>query len=609
MSGSRDTRESTEEVGTSGVPTDAVPPSFGGADSPADPPPADAQPESAEEAESATSGPTPGQIRLPPFTLQAPWWAAESTETGPPEEDEPSLIAGDASSTDDAGDQDDEEAGTGEKTADTASGESSTPAQSDTVPLGTLVAGIGVPAVDSRGAVPAEPIVKRPLMSGDTDPDGFPAVRPGDDRPEGAAEAEKAPAAEKTPDAEKTAAERTAADTAEGAGSTAESAKADEDGAAGTKADTTQADATETDATEADATRADITAVDATKADPSEADTVVDMPAVKDTGGDHPVGGERDPAFERAKAAEDASSASSAPVLEPDAILPVGVTPPTGSGPFPHTGEAGDAAPTAPQAAVAAPVPHGVPPQRGPGGGRAKRRLMLVGGGAAAILAAAVALFVVGGGDGGGERSGHAKAVESPAGTPSPSPSASASPSEPASSGRPSRIDHEKTDPQPLAFEDVFPTTTITLGGRTYTRDRWSLNRDPSYAARGSMLETLLREKCRKIIRATFIDRSSSLAVTSGIVVMPTKEAAVKVSRAGDPANYEWFRGMGSKHTPNLDRAGGYAAATVRGRYVAYAYVQWANGKPARPGDPVIKQAAQRFLDYDLRPIMERARG
>src|SRR5690606_33176128 len=121
----------------------------------------------------------------------------------------------------------------------------------------------------------------------------------------------------------------------------------------------------------------------------------------------------------------------------------------------------------------------------------------------------------------------------------------------------------------------------------------------------GSMLETLLREKCRKIIRATFIDRSSSLAVTSGIVVMPTKEAAVKVSRAGDPANYEWFRGMGSKHTPNLDRAGGYAAATVRGRYVAYAYVQWANGKPARPGDPVIKQAAQRFLDYDLRPIME----
>ncbi|WP_165965924.1 hypothetical protein, partial [Actinomadura sp. 7K534] len=183
--------------------------------------------------------------------------------------------------------------------------------------------------------------------------------------------------------------------------------------------------------------------------------------------------------------------------------------------------------------------------------------------------------------------------------TPSPAPSAA---------GPPSRIDNERTDREPLAFQDVFPTETIKLGGRTYTRDRWSLNREPSYAARGSMLQALEREKCRKIVRATFIERSTSLAVTSGIAVMPTKEAALRVSRAGDPARYEWFRGMGGKNTPNLDRAGGYAAATVRGRYVAYAYVQWANGQEARPGDPVIKQAAQRFLDYDLRPIMERAR-
>src|SRR5690606_35050194 len=106
----------------------------------------------------------------------------------------------------------------------------------------------------------------------------------------------------------------------------------------------------------------------------------------------------------------------------------------------------------------------------------------------------------------------------------------------------------------------------------------------------------------------TFIDRSSSLAVTSGIAVMPTKEAALRVSRAGDPSRYEWFRGMGGKRAPDLDRAGGYAAATVRGRYVAYAYVQWADGRPARPGDAVIKQAVKRFLDYDLRPIVDRAR-
>ncbi|GAA4289175.1 hypothetical protein BJY14_005175 [Actinomadura luteofluorescens] len=123
------------------------------------------------------------------------------------------------------------------------------------------------------------------------------------------------------------------------------------------------------------------------------------------------------------------------------------------------------------------------------------------------------------------------------------------------------------------------------------------------------MLAALRKQQCRKIVRATYIDPESKLAVTSGIAVLPTKAAAIAVSKAGDPARYEWFRGMAGKRSPDIDRAGGYAAATVRGRYVAYAYVQWANGKKAKPGDPTIKKAAQLFLDYDLRPIIARSRG
>ncbi len=93
-------------------------------------------------------------------------------------------------------------------------------------------------------------------------------------------------------------------------------------------------------------------------------------------------------------------------------------------------------------------------------------------------------------------------------------------------------IADEKTDPNDLAFRDVFPQETLRLAGRTYVRDRWSLNRDVKYAARGSMLQTLEREQCRKIIRATYIDRESGLAVTSGIAVMPTKDAAITVKAA-----------------------------------------------------------------------------
>ncbi|MFD0685600.1 hypothetical protein [Actinomadura fibrosa] len=310
----------------------------------------------------------------------------------------------------------------------------------------------------------------------------------------------------------------------------------------------------------------------------------------------------------------------------PDAILPPGVRPPpSGSGPFTTTPEAGpelEAGAVGPptMAAVLTPVYHSegeipldepsapgpaqpsAPAQAAGKEGAGKRRLLLVGGGAAAVLAAVAALFAIGG-TGSGDDGAARKPAESPAASPAAPGTASPVPAPGAVN-----IDDEKTDPNDLAFADVFPTATLRLGGRTFTRDRWSINRDLAYAANGAMLRALTRENCRKVVRATYLDRSRSIAVTSGIAVMPTSAAALKVSRVGDPARYEWFRGMAGKHAPDIDRAGGYAAVTVRGRYVVYAYVQRIDGKQVKPGDPAIKQAAQQFLDHDVRPIEARAR-
>lgn len=166
------------------------------------------------------------------------------------------------------------------------------------------------------------------------------------------------------------------------------------------------------------------------------------------------------------------------------------------------------------------------------------------------------------------------------------------------------RIDNEKTDPGDLAFHDVFPAETLRLGGRTFTRDRWSLNRDVAYAARGSMLATLKRERCRKIVRATYIDPRSKLAVTSGIAVMPTKAAALTVSKAGDPAKYEWFRGMAGKRSPDIDRAGvrgGDRPRPVR-RLRLRAVGERQDGRARRPDDQEDRAAVPR-----PRPAPDRA--
>ncbi|MFC4056617.1 hypothetical protein ACFOY4_43610 [Actinomadura syzygii] len=536
MSAPRDTRDTAEPAGTPTVP--------------------------AAPAESAA----PASLRPPAFGLEAPWWAAESAADTVPLTGAPAVPPAPRPAPDDATTEDApaDDAPSNDATGTDATG---TDAGRDVVqaaaeapsapgtggpPPGTLVAGRGVPSVDSRRAVPALPLVKPPPAFGETDPDGFPPVRPRDDSTDDVLADEPAPAAPESSDTR--------------------------------------------------VAQAEPSPVEA----PGVEETAVDDTAVTESADTS--------AFEKARRAEDESSASLAPVLVPDAILPPGVVPPTGSGPFP-TGTGEPAAVTAEQHTVITPVYHaeggvpidtppppGAPPRRAPRGGDGgnKSRIVLIGGGAALILAAALGLFAIGADSGGGKNgktSGSPATQAAPAVTPSTATRA------------PVDIGDEKTDPQDLTFRDVFPTQVIQLGGRTYSRERWSLNRDVSYAARGSMLQALLQEKCRKIVRATYIDKGRALAVTSGIAVLPTKDAALRISKAGSPAKYEWFRGMGGKHAPDLDRAGGYAAATVRGRYVAYAYVQWANGKQAKPGDPVIKEAAQQFLDYDLRPILARAGG
>ncbi|WP_192809221.1 hypothetical protein, partial [Actinomadura montaniterrae] len=244
------------------------------------------------------------------------------------------------------------------------------------------------------------------------------------------------------------------------------------------------------------------------------------------------------------------------------------------------------------------PSAPGTRPRRGGG----KQRLVLVGGGAGLVLAALAALFVLGGT--GSKGDGATRKDAEPTRAASAPPKASTPPKP-----RPVDINSEKTDPKDLSFTEAFPETPVSLGGRVFDRDRWSINKDLGYAARGSMLKALQRESCRKVVRATFINKMKTWAVTTGIAVMPNRASALRVSRAGDPAKYEWFRGMSGSQAKDIDRAGGYAAVTVRGRYVIYAYVQDPSGHQVKPGDKQAKQIAQEFLGYDARPIEARAHG
>lgn len=186
----------------------------------------------------------------------------------------------------------------------------------------------------------------------------------------------------------------------------------------------------------------------------------------------------------------------------------------------------------------------------------------------------------------------------------SPAPSSGAQ--EPTRPGQPG-IDDVRTDPKPLGLSEVFPDSQITLGGKVYKQDKTSVNHDCTLAARGAMAQALGREHCSNVVRATYVQAGKKYAVTLGIAALPTKQAALTASKAGDPSTYEWFRGLTGQVATKIDSAGGYSASTVLGRYLIYSYAQYADGTKAQAKDTTLETLAGDALNYAKLPIEKRA--
>ncbi|MFB4313573.1 hypothetical protein [Actinomadura sp. 21ATH] len=580
MSGPNEGSERAGDDGTEPVPHPA-PPSFGKADDPAD----------------GEAG-APAELRLP-IGLQKPWWASSPEASA-----EPGAEARAAA-------DEDEDDGT------VVFGEREKPAPPSPSP-GTLVAGHGAPKIDTRGAVPAEPVIPTSAPSfPDTDPDGIPVMRPDEPAaeppPEPGTEAEAKPEPQARPEpAAKPEPEARPAFDAQPEAEAEPAAEARREDAAKPGPEARPAFGARTAAgPESEARSGATPAAEAPREGAAESGV--------EAGSEAPRAPVPEPA-----AAETAPT----PVLLPDAVEPANVqetrpqpvvpdTPaPTVITPVYHA-EGGVPVGSGQSPFNAGPLGPGTPGTSStPGkGGRRGRKPLLIGGGVVAAAVVAIAAFAFVGGDS-DSKGRTAKAIESSGTKTDPTPSqavspsaAPSAPSAPADGGPPSSIDSARTDTKPLALSEAFPNSRIALGGRDYVRDRASVNHQCALTARGAMAKALTSGRCSSVVRVTFLDRERSLAVTSGIAVLPTKAGALKANAAGDPSRYEWFRGMGGERTKNIDRAGGYAASTVRGRYIAYAYATYADGRRPKPADPTLKSVAEQFVGYALRPVDARARG
>jgi hypothetical protein len=259
---------------------------------------------------------------------------------------------------------------------------------------------------------------------------------------------------------------------------------------------------------------------------------------------------------------------------------------------------------------VIAPAYHaygGLPPADTPprpsvsGSGFGGRRLILMAaGGLAAIVIGVVSVVALAGGsDQPKPAAAQSAQATQPVAPPPPSPKRTASRNVTAPS-----IDNEKTDRRPLKLSEVFPGRPLSLGGRTYQQDKTSVNHQCSLVARGAMAQALVRGHCRGVVRATYVDTKKRLAVTAGVVAMPTRKLALAARKAGDPSQYEWFRGMPGKVAKDIDQAGGYAASTVRGRYIIYSYTTYLGDSA---GEKLLATVGKQFVAFAVRPIERRS--
>ncbi|MEV4252893.1 hypothetical protein AB0J52_06955 [Spirillospora sp. NPDC049652] len=537
------------------------------AEAAADPPPSNPAPSAPPSFGHDEPAPAGGQPRIPtPFRLQAPWWAAESTDSDEPEPEEPTRPEPPAPQA------------TG---ADADAGTSAAPATND-----RLVAGQGVSDPAPRPATP-EPT---PRPARETVPDGTPVLPPGTGTgPQPPAEVAPQVADVPLPLAAPTASTANTVDAAHTASMAVNAANA-----ANTDSRSSGPVLTP------DAILPPGVALPPAVVLPPSERTVADAPK---QGGPATV---TDMPTVPPMQAAPAQAAANAPSASGAAQATMVAPPP----PFP--GPNGPNGPHAPNDGNTGPLPF--PP--GPLGERPdartasdqdkKRKRLLLGGGVAAavivVVGALAASAALGGGDG-----SKTKVKDNPQAGASPSRPAGASPSAPVH--HPVDINSEKTDTKPLALTEVFPAPAVQLGGHAFQRDRSSVNHQCGLTARGSMAEALAHDGCRSVVRVTFVSDDKKFAVTSGVAVLPNHDAAVRVSRAGNPGKYEWFRGLSGPRTPDIDGAGGYAAATVRGRYVAYAYATYTDGTRITPQDTQIKGLAQQFLDYGTKALDARARG
>ncbi|MEV0350255.1 hypothetical protein AB0H88_31130 [Nonomuraea sp. NPDC050680] len=185
------------------------------------------------------------------------------------------------------------------------------------------------------------------------------------------------------------------------------------------------------------------------------------------------------------------------------------------------------------------------------------------------------------------------------------SPDASTTPVVPATS----ILNSEQTDPRKMSLSEAFPKKKIEAEGAVFSKVKTDMTASCEKAASGPFADALREQKCSRIVRATYVDTKRRYAVTTGIAVLPTKEAAMSADKAKNLGRNVWFRGLPSAAGTGGERveiAGGYAAGLVWGRYIVFSYATYADGHTPGTKEKTLGKVSGAFRDQTSQALERR---
>ncbi|MEU7831915.1 hypothetical protein [Nonomuraea sp. NPDC049129] len=185
------------------------------------------------------------------------------------------------------------------------------------------------------------------------------------------------------------------------------------------------------------------------------------------------------------------------------------------------------------------------------------------------------------------------------------SPDASTTPVVPATS----ILNSEQTDPRKMSLSEAFPKKKIEAEGAVFSKVKTDMTGSCEKAASGPFADALREQKCSRIVRATYVDTKRRYAVTTGIAVLPTKEAAMSADKAKNLGRNVWFRGLPAAAGTGGERveiAGGYAAGLVWGRYIVFSYATYADGHTPGTKEKTLGKVSGAFRDQTSQALERR---